>query len=135
MNKIYKVEEISEEQLNDELIDVMISFFHRKIDKLYLDILKYKQNNNSDKEFISKLLAEHIEIVNVDRKLVDKLNNRMLHKVNVIIEYINNIVSNLSKDSIKYINNRKDELKYTNSLNNKSKEELIDIIKNLKNNK
>lgn len=138
-NKIYKVEEISEEQLNTELTDVMIGFIHGKIDKLYSDILRYNQNKRKDKEldkqFIINLLNDEIEIVNIDRSIVDKLNDRMLHKVKVIIQCINDITLNLAKDSIKYINNRQEERKYINTLNNKSKEELIDIIKELKNNK
>lgn len=137
-NKIYKIEEISEEQLNNELTNCMISFINAKIDSLYADILRYNQNKGKDKEldkeFIIKLLND-VEIVTIDRELVNSLNSRMLHKVNIIIGNINNIVSSLAKDSIKYINNRQEELKYINTLNDKSKEELINIIKELKNNK
>lgn len=137
-NKIYKIEEISEEQLNNELTNCMISFINAKIDSLYADILRYNQNKGKDKEldkeFIIKLLND-VEIVTIDRELVNSLNSRMLHKVNIIIGNINNIVSSLAKDSIKCINNRQEELKYINTLNDKSKEELINIIKELKNNK
>lgn len=137
-NKIYKIKEISEEQLNNELTNCMSSFINAKIDNLYADILRYNQNKGKDKEldkeFIIKLLND-VEIVTIDRELVNSLNSRMLHKVNIIIGNINNIVSSLAKDSIKYINNRQEELKYINTLNDKSKEELINIIKELKNNK